>query len=495
MADSKINKSFSSGRKKKPSAVFSTFLQSYLFGDLWWARFRSIFLVLLVGSVSAVMAFGFEEVTRLRVWHNIFFPLLIISFVIFLGALILRDIYEASRKDSMMLVYLAILIILISFSLQVEYKYVVIGLTGPSISRYLIMPLAALFCAFLASARYFQDIYNLDNYGLAALYLMASFGGIAYPKIKISEGQKQIEAGKKNRLDLIGGPGYITIRPGNVILTERLHGPAGVYSAGNFFASRFESIAISLNLDDQHGHVPSVSATTKDGITVTVRDVHFRYRVWSGYRVTNTTAGRSQRNPYPYTVQAIRNMAYNRTVSADGLAPWHDAVKGAIVGSITEYISKHQLDQITAPRYVEGDPRKEIGIQLKTPEVRDKLKDAGAQLLWCDIGHFEVENKAVSEQRIDTWKAGWVGNANVKRAYGEAQRIAYQEIGHAEAQAEILMSIIHAFDDIDMEKEKKDRNIRNVILMRTAQVLEALALTTEKEKSSGKDTKKEGKQS
>ena len=193
-------------------------------------------------------------------------------------------------------------------------------------------------------------------------------------------------------------------------------------------------------------------------------------------------------------MQAIRNIAYNRNVSKDGLASWHDAVKGVITGSISDYIAQHQLDQITAPRYIEGDPRKEISDQLQNMRVRDKLKDAGAQLLWCDIGHFEVENKAVLEQRIDTWKASWIGNANVTRAYGEAQRTAYQEIGQAEAQAEILMSIVHAFDDINLAKKEKDRNIRNIILMRTAQVLEALASTTDKEMPSEKDKNKEGKQ-
>lgn len=477
----------------KNKSVSNSFFQNFLFGDILWARLRMCFLMIFVGFVSTVMATWFDVVSPLQIWHDIIFPLLIVNLCVFFGLFMLRDAIETSQKDSFILIYLIILIVLVVFFVWAEFKYVVLLLTGPSVWRYLVIPLAALFCAFLAGARYVQDIYS-SKYGLAALYLLASFGGIAYPEIKISEGEKQLEKGKKNRLDSIGGPGYITIRPGNVILTERLHSPAGVYSAGTFFASRFELIVLTLNLDDQHGLVPSVSAVTKDGITVTVRDVQFRYRVWSGQRVTNTAAGRSLSNPYPFTVQAIRNVAYNRTVSLKGLSSWHDAVKSVIVGSITEYIATHQLDQITAPRYVEGDPRKEIGIKLQTPGVRDRLKDTGAQLLWCDIGHFEVENKAISDQRIDTWKAGWVGNANVKRAYGEAQRIAYQEIGHAEAQAEILMSIIHAFDDIDLAKEEKDRNIRNIILMRTAQLLEALASGPGNELSPEKDIKKHGKQ-
>ena len=489
MVISNTSKVPSSGRKKKPFMGLFTPLQRFLFGDVLWANFRAFFLLIGTGSISVIMAAKFDVIIPLQIWHSIIFPFIIIALFIFFGAFMLRNVYETSHKDSMVSLYLIGLVLLTFFLIWAEYKIVVIALTGTSGWRYLIMPLAALAGAFLAGVRYIQDIYSLDKYGLAVLYLISSFGGIAYPQKKISG--DHLEEDRKSRLDLIGGPGYITIRPGNVILTERLHSPAGVYSAGVFFASRFELIVAAQNLDDQHGLVDSVSAITKDGIPVIVQDVQFRYRVWSGQRMTHTTAGRSQINPYPYTVQAIRNMAYSRTVSETGLTPWHDAVKKVIVGSITEHIAKHQLDQITAPRYVEADPRKEIGSQLQKPGVRDKLKDMGAQLLWCDIGHFKVENKAVSDQRVDTWKAGWVGNANVKRAYGEAQRIAYQEIGNAEAQAEILMSIIHAFDDIDMGKEKRDRNIRNVILMRTAQVLEALATTHDNKTQSGKDAEKD----
>ena len=474
---------------------FSGILYEFLLGDKLWARLRALILIFFTGLIAVLVASAFEEVTLSRVWHNIAFPLLLAGIAVYFGTLLLRDALEVNPKESKKIWYIIWLAVLVGGLAWLEFKYFLPFLSGPTIFRYLIVPVVILVGSVLAGVRYVQDVYDIKVYGTAFLYFIASFLGVGYPKIKISEGRINAGNTRDNRLHLIGGPGYIFIRPGNAILTERLHSPAGVYSAGDFFASRFESIVSTINLDDQHGLVQSVSAVTKDGITVIVKDVQFRYRVWSGQRDTNTAAGRSLTNPYPFTVQAVRSMSYNRSVKADGLTSWHDTVKGVIVGSITEYITKHQLDQITAPRYVEGDPRKEISNQLKTLGTRNKLKDIGALLLWCDIGHFEVENKAVSDQRIDTWKAGWMGNADVKRAYGEAQRNAYQEIGHAEAQAEILMSIVHAFDDIDLSKEEKDRNIRNIILMRTAQVLEALSATSGGEQSPDKDAKKDGKKS
>jgi len=87
-----------------------------------------------------------------------------------------------------------------------------------AISRYLLAPLVALIGAILVGARYIQDIYNLESYGLALLYLLGSFWGMLYPKLTISDGQKQIEPDKINRLSRIGGPGYLTIYPGNAVL-------------------------------------------------------------------------------------------------------------------------------------------------------------------------------------------------------------------------------------------------------------------------------------
>ena len=80
----------------------------------------------------------------------------------------------------------------------------------------------------------------------------------------------------------------------------------------------------------------------------------------------------------------------------------------------------------------------------------------------------------MDEQRINTWAAKWVGQASVIRAYGEAQELAYQDLGRAEAQAEMLMSILYSFNEAELGDSSR-QNIRRVILARTAQVLDAIA--------------------
>ena len=344
--------------------------------------------------------------------------------------------------------------------------------------RYLYFPLAAFTGALLLGARYVQDTYQLPRFRLALRYILAAFIGIGYPILTISEGKKKIEAGEINLLELVGGPGYLRIKPGNVALIENLTGPARVLSAGSHFISRSELVKDTASLDDQHGFIEKVPATTKDGISIEVRDIHFRYRLRTG-PPPGVYAQRTPAMPHPFSVEAVRDMAYNRTVSSTGLTPWHNAIQSAVQGTITDYINQRRIDYLTAPSVEDGNPRLNIAGLLNQASTRERLRNLGAELLWCDIGHFDIPEPKPDEEgkfkdpRPEKWGAEWVGSAAVERAYGDAQRLAFQELGRAEAQAEMLMSILSALNDIQLA-EDPNQNLRKVILMRTAQILEAL---------------------
>ena len=338
--------------------------------------------------------------------------------------------------------------------------------------RYLLAPLAAFTAALFLGARYVQDIYKLDTFRLGLNYLLASIFAINYPALLISEGKKQIHKNEMNLLDAVGGPGFVIVRPGNVVLFERLKSPSNVRAAGAHFISRLETIKDIANLDDQHGYIDKVSATTKDGIEIEVLDIHFRYRLRAGFRPGDYTE-RTPDNPYPYSIQAVRHMAYHRVVNEDGLIDWHSTVSGVIKGVITDYIYQHQFDYLTTPRVEGFNPRTEIRTQFNSKTVRERLRHLGAELLWLDIGHFNFPEKAVGEQRLDSWQAKWIGNATVERAYGDAQRLAYQEMGRAEAQAEMLLSIVHALEDARVSGSP-EQNLQKIVLARTAHILDAM---------------------
>jgi hypothetical protein len=341
--------------------------------------------------------------------------------------------------------------------------------------RYFIAFIAAITIAFFVGGRYVQDIYELTSYLKGLRYVLTSvFGLLRYPRLVISEGKMQVRVDEVNTLREIGGPGFVIIRPGNLVLFERLRSPAAVRSAGKHFISRFETIKDVVPLEEQDGEWPESVATTKDGIEVRVKDIRFRYRLYPGRRYGGLTS-RTWEEPYPYSTQAVKNYAYNRTINDKGeINSWFNSVKFVVDNAITYYINAHTIDELTAPGDSGEDPRGKIKKSMESGRARRNLKDLGAELLWCDIGHFEITDKRISAQRLETWQMKWSGKADLIRAEGEARRLAYQELGRAEGQAELLQSIARSLDDLGLKKGDSRSRLRSIVLMRTAQILEAM---------------------
>ena len=346
---------------------------------------------------------------------------------------------------------------------------------------YLIPPLGGALVAFILALRYLSDLYDLDELFPLFRYLFSSAFGIRYPRITVDHGQLEMPDGRLCTLDKIGGPGLLIVRPGNLVLTERLWGPAEVYATGRHFIPRFERIKQVIDLAEQEAQIPEIRATTKDGIPMLVSGVRFRFRVWAPQEHR-----RSLEDPYPYSRRSIYHLAYSRSVTDSGQTGWADSVKLAVESVISDYINSHQIDHLTAPQLKEltgaapvnpgEDARDEIHRAMFSASTRQKLKGYGAELIWCEIGHIRPADSEVERLPLLLWQTNWIGNANIIRAYGEAQRIAYQELARAEAQAELLISIVHALDDIGLEAgpDQQKHNLRNLILVRTAQILEGM---------------------
>jgi len=174
-------------------------------------------------------------------------------------------------------------------------------------------------------------------------------------------------------------------------------------------------------------------------------------------------------------------------------------VHNRLSGAISDYINNNFLDQITAPVHADDDPRSIISQRMDSPQVRIGLKNfAGAELLWKRIGSFEVEpvkgdmndgakeekisiRQDIKDQRLKAWLAQWAGTAAVIRARGMAEKISQEEGGRAETTSVMLQSIMHALNDAGIPDlpdneldEQVDENMWNIVLARTAQVLESL---------------------
>jgi hypothetical protein len=335
--------------------------------------------------------------------------------------------------------------------------------------RYLLTLFAAIMLAFFAGIRYLRQIYELDGFWQGFRTVFSSFTSILYPHMTVSHGKIAKEEGEELVLERIGGPGYVTVRLGNAVLFEGQDAPTSIQGKGYHFIPRFETVQ-PIALEPQYGEIDKLTAMTRDGFYVQVQNTRFRFRL------SADPAERSKENPYPYSKDAIFDMVYNRTVSEKGLSDWVSGVTSDVRKVLAGYINRHTLDQLTAPEESGADPRGEIRTELFSTTMTEKIHGRGAELLWVDIGNFIVGDEKVEKQRLSTWQAKWMGDVRLSQSYGDAQRLAYQEIGRAEAQAEILISIMHALSDVNL-KGGTQQTVRNVFLIRTAQLLEAMGNT------------------
>jgi hypothetical protein len=355
--------------------------------------------------------------------------------------------------------------------------------------RFLWVSLAALIAAIIIGARYLQEIFQTSRLSNTILYLAGSLFGLSGSSLTIDKGMMQVDKDETNLIRDIGGPGSVTIQPGNVALFEHIDRPSKIRAEGVHHLSRFETIRRFQSdyelegreiptLDDRAGFVEFVTANTKDGITIIVEDIQYRYRLRLG-RQYGDFVSRDPETPNPFSIQAVKNMAYNRNVRIRNpetgeteLTPWHLMVNVAVESAITDYIRQHQFDDVVVPKFP-NDPRQVITDKIFSLGVRSRLRSYGAELLWWDIGHFKVADPVVADQLVDHWGTIWRGEAAFRLARGEAERIKNLEIGRAEAQAEMLIKTMEAFQDMEIGQLGAG-NIRNILLARMAQLLDGM---------------------
>lgn len=335
-----------------------------------------------------------------------------------------------------------------------------------------------LISAFSTAVNYVKDIYNEDFEKLPARYLLAAFFGLFTPKVQINAREER--SVHHRMVDVFGGPAYLEVDPGWAVLTESLSVPGKTYGHGKkHFMSRYERIAAIVNLREQEAKLPQISAYTRDGIKVLVDNVKFNYRIFDNLRETHKYDQPDlPRKPFPYSKQAILDYAYKRSVGLNSnnlpeQVEWKTVISGKVRSIIGEFISEHKLDDIIAPRDTQNNNvRETIRDKGYDKDFKTALLGMGAVLTWWDPGDIHPEKKDIADQFITTWSADIQNEIAINYAHGEARRMAYEELGRAEAEAELLMSIIHALEGIKLGKDKM-HTLQNLILLRTAQVIKA----------------------
>ncbi len=349
----------------------------------------------------------------------------------------------------------------------------IIRFVHPANLRYIIAPLAGVLMILLSAGNLVRDLYNLPNLRQGFHYVKSSMFGLGYPVLNIHRGQADPAAKDLCLIRDVGGPGYLIIQPGNVVVLRTLRDFSSVEVSSSHFLAPFERIAQIANLDEQHGYAEELSTLTRDGIRITLQDIHFRYHILQADE-TGRRRKRSMDDPYPYSREAMVSIAANLAVAEDGQESWRSAVKRTVLEQIITYVNAHDLDHLTAPRREGQDPRARMHEELMVnPETRSSLSDLGAELLWVDIGHLEINEPGVENQRLDLWTANISGKADLVRAEGEAKRKALHELGKATAQARMINSIARVMKDVDLDNSDSKR-VRSLVLMRISQMLDAM---------------------
>jgi len=337
----------------------------------------------------------------------------------------------------------------------------------PVNARYMLPPIAAFAFVMIAGALYVQDLYALPSFGSALRYVIASLFGLRYPVLTIDDGEKKLKKGETNLIDAIGGPGFVLIQPGNAVLFRLLRHPSLVGITESVFLEPFETIGSIVNLDDQHGNIDELVTMTRDGIKVRLMDINFRFRI-----VTNQEGQRSLNAPYPFSPEAFRKLSTGLPVDEKGQVSWNAYTSMLVKSTIIDYINEHDIDFLTAPRKAEQDPRRDFREKV-LQETNLRVQNTGTEMLWIDSGQFDIIDPDVAAERINYWAAEWAGHAEKNRAYSDAKRQVYQELGRAEAQAELITGISSALSEIPLSKST-NQNIRSLLLLRTAQILDAM---------------------
>ena len=344
--------------------------------------------------------------------------------------------------------------------------------------RYWLAPLAAVIWGIALGALYIQDAFKLESFSQALGYLMASLFGFGYPTLIVMDGQTVNPKDEPNTLQLIGGPGYLEVRPGNVVLLERGAGPTNVYGAGRYFVRRFEATREIFDLREIYRTRDAVEATTKDGIAITLRHVEATFRVNTGRQPQRTEI-----DPYPFSIKAVRAATYGRAVAKDGtVTDWGDLIMSLVASRIAGWISRQRLDRLTAP--AEDDPRAAIRAEFERPDFRQLLSRFGAELVRVNIGHIDTPGP-VDSQRIDNWQSFWQRQDRLALAQGQAVQLAYEELGRAEGQAEMLRTIAQALDAVSPGEAPSEAERSRLVIVRINQMLETMSA---RERSSGSQT-------
>jgi len=214
---------------------------------------------------------------------------------------------------------------------------------APRVLRRIMVVALAYWVTFRGAATYLDDIFELQDAGVAARFISQAAFASSYNTITIRDaGIAPQDA--NSPIYRIGGPGMVRVNLENAALFERYDGSPHVIgpSQGRGLLEGFERLREVFDLRDQVENL-EVVGRTKDGIPVTAKDIRVVFSVYRGQPAAAQDRPKELQQPYPFTEKALENLVYNQSNR-----PWTITAKNAIQSQIRRFISDHTLSEFLA---------------------------------------------------------------------------------------------------------------------------------------------------
>jgi hypothetical protein len=263
-------------------------------------------------------------------------------------------------------------------------------------------------------ARYASDLNDLDFADAWGFTMRLLFGLREYPPklptLMVQAGQAAAEGPEV--LHKAGGPGHLSVAPGNAVVTSRLGMLNRVLFPGFHNLGPFERIWDVLDLRPQRRTI-TVEFMTRDGILAsTVVNVVCRPALPQLIRNDLATDAHQKIVLGLTTSKFVR-----RSTGSERLSDWIiGIVNGAVDGAARDILEEYALDDFVNPQNwlvgAELPPR--IGaVPVKLPELEARIlskvsqtgKERGIVVEKIELGPVHPSQEAITRQWLDFWKA------------------------------------------------------------------------------------------
>jgi hypothetical protein len=332
----------------------------------------------------------------------------------------------------------------IEFGLLLYYTVI-----NPVVLRNLIALLAPYLLIHEFAAIYLADIFEKEV-KIANRFLDEAAFATDYFTIRISGG-RLLDKHHNSPIVEIGGPGFVIVDMDSALVLERPDGkmriipPTAKFPNGRAVIEDFERVRQTIDLRDII-NPQEITARSKDGIIVKVRDIQYSYSVYRG-----PNPRKSLENPYPVDEKAIETLVRDVKASvAPGKTPdraseWNRPLPGGLFVSVNiefnNFISRHKLTEFFS---AVGPPEEQaleeraqkisqstsdlagqsgykiINIPFKagkveyrpglaekifgSPQFANFLAKKGLQVNWIGIGTWETASEITLKNHVKAWE-------------------------------------------------------------------------------------------